>query len=220
MVRGMSRPGQMVPALGGAMPVRCQCRSAGRRKNHACCRVMMCLVCGFCAWNARPSARVSSPIKFNPKGSFASDLASSIIHHLKLSLLFIIFTKERSHWNSLVSSWSSPSFRRGTSSNRAITTSRGLPAYLGTKYPGTFLNSQHQENRVHLPAVLLPVCHQATTHRTLLLGPASNNFAYRTCLGADSSVPLSQADIRLITYHYSPPPSPTARHAPVVLYTS
>lgn len=99
------------------MPVRCQCRSVGRRKNHACCRVMMCLVCGFCAWNARPSARVSSPIKFNPKGRFASDLASSIINHLKLSLLFIIFTKEGSPWNSLVPSSSSPSLVVGQAQN-------------------------------------------------------------------------------------------------------
>lgn len=37
--------------------------------------------------------------------------------------------------------------RRGTSSNRAITTSRGLPAYLGTKYPGTFLNFQLPTSR-------------------------------------------------------------------------
>lgn len=103
---------------------------------------------------------------------------SGIVYHSSSQTFtsIIISTKERSHWNSLVRSWSSPSFRRGTSSNRAITTSRGLPAYLGTKYPGTFLNSQHQQNRVHLPAVLLPVCHQATTHRTLLLGPASTTL--------------------------------------------
>lgn len=105
-----------------------------------------------------PPARVSSPIKFNPKGKFASDAASSIISHPLPSLSFIHFHQEGSTWNSLVPSWSSPSFRRGTSPNRAITTSRGLPAYIGTKYPGTFLNSQHQEKHVHLPAVLLPVC--------------------------------------------------------------
>lgn len=204
------------------MPVRCQCRSVHRSpqkprllQSHDVPGLRL-----LCVERSPLSTRlVSHKIQSQRKFCFRSGIiyhSSSQNFHFYLSFS----SKERRHWNSLVPFWSSPSFRRGTSSNRAITTSRGLPAYLGTKYPGTFLNSQHQENHVHLPAVLLPVCHQATTHRTLLLGPASNNFACRSCLGADSSLPLSQADIRLITYRYSPLPSLTARHAPVVLYTS